>query len=178
MKITRSAFLLLFLVAVVPALTWAADPEPVAPTGAGQAGTGEQNGGSIPNLDVNQAELREQAGQQQALHPGLLESQRQVPNPLMDRINVVISVADMRLAELKVRLDGETNNTTALEIIRSMEQIKVQTELDILAVQAGYAHETGREEIVLEIEGAIAEMTTPRPVRQPVDRPAPHAGSH
>jgi len=128
--------------------------------------------GSIPDLEINQTEQEENV----ALHPTLRDEIHQVPNPLMDLIQVVTAAADLKLADLEKRLANEPNNSKALEIIRSMEQIKVQVELDILATQASYARRTGREEIALEIEEAITLMTTPRPTRQPVDRPAPPAG--
>ena len=82
------------------------------------------------------------------------------------------------LVELQTRLEAETNDLAKLEIIKQIEQTRVQAELDVLGAQASYARQTGREDVALEIEGAIAEMTAPRPVRQPVDRPAPGAGSH
>jgi hypothetical protein len=89
----------------------------------------------------------------------------------------VTADADTRIVDLQARLNTETNNTTALEIIRAMEQVKVQVERDVLAAQAAYARQTGREDVALEIEAVLAEMTSPRAVRQPVERPAPDAGN-
>ncbi len=146
------------------------------PAGSDQTEKREQKGGSLRSLEVNQAELKENPDLGQPPHPGLVDEHRRAPNPLMDLIDEVTAASDRKLAELKTRLSGEPDHTATLEIIRSIEQIKIQTELDILAVQANYARQTGREELALKIEAAITLMTTERPVRQPVDRPALPAG--
>jgi len=154
--------------------SFAADPEPVSPENAGQAGEGEPGGGSAAHLEINKAELMENGGQM-PVHPELLELTNGQANPLMQQIRVVMASSDLQLDQLQTRLDSETNNRSALEIIKQMEQVKVQTELDILAMQAGFARQNGREEVALEIEGAMELMTAPRPERQPVDRPASDA---
>jgi hypothetical protein len=179
-KFTIFALLSLLAMLALPAV--AADPKPATSTPAtpaesGQAGAGEPRGGSAPNLDVNQAELLEKSTAELPVHPDLLDPERRGANPLMESIDRVVADADLRLAELQARLDRETDDLAALEIVRSMEQVKIQTELDILAVQASFARQNGREDIAQDIEGAITRMTTPRPVRQPVDRPAPGAGN-
>jgi hypothetical protein len=177
MKIRPTRFVLLLLVALAVTPAFAAEPEPVAPTASGLAATGVPAGGTIPDVDINQAELREGAGREVPTLPGFVEPGLRAPNPLMERIKSVTANADVRIAELQDRLSGETNSTTALEIIRAMEQVKVQVERDILAAQATYARQSGREDAALEIEAALAEMTSPRPVPQPVERPAPDAGN-
>lgn len=177
MKKAFNAMLLLSMLSMASVSAIAADPEGVTPENAGRAGEGEPAGGSIPNLDVNKAELQANEGLPIPLHPGLVE-RNQARNPMMDQIEAVIAAADIRLTEMKTRLDTEAGNADALELIKGMEQVKIQAELDILAVQAGHARATGRTDIAQEIEQAITEMTTPRPVRQPVERPAPAGASH
>jgi len=154
----------------------AADPEPVNPENSGLAGSGEPQGGSAQHLEINRAEIMENGGQL-PVHPELQDLGTERVNPLMQQIQVVLASSDLKLAQLQTRLDSESSHRSALEIIKQMEQVKVQTELDILAVQASFARQNGREEVALEIEGAIEVMTAPRPVRQPVDRPASHAGN-
>lgn len=167
----------LLAVGILATAAVAADPVEVPAEASGAAGAGEPRGGSAPNLDINQAELLEKNGEQLPLHPELLEVQHAAPSALMVRINAVNAAADQRLAELQARLDASTDNQASLELIRAMEQVKVRTEQDILAVQAAYARETGREALALEIESALTELTAPRPVRRPADRPAPAAGN-
>lgn len=167
----------LLAVGILATAAVAADPRETATSASGAAGAGEPTGGSAPNLDINQAELLEKNSEQLPVHPELLDVQRAAPSPLMVRINAVNAAAADRLAELQVRLDASPDNLASLEIIRAMEQVKVRTEQDILAVQAAYARETGREDLAVEIEGALTELTAPRPVRQPADRPAPAAGN-
>nr|MEE4268049.1 hypothetical protein [Candidatus Krumholzibacteria bacterium] len=174
MKRYPLALLIITLLIAAPVL--AADPEPVTPTSSGLAGEGEPAGGSVPHLDINQAEMEQNEGQV-PLHPELTRDLA-VKNPVMARINEVLAQSEARLVELQTRLEAETSDLAKLEIIKQIEQTRVQTELDVLGTQASYARQTGREDVALEIEGAIAEMTAPRPVRQPVDRPAPGAGSH
>ncbi len=177
MKIRPTSFVVLLLVALAVAPAFAAEPAPVAPTASGPATAGVPAAGTIPDVDINQAELRASAGRESAMHPGLVEPGLRAPSPLVERINAVTADADTRIAELQARLNTETNNATALEIIRAMEQVKVQVERDVLAAQAAYARQTGREDVALEIEAVLAEMTSPRAVRQPVERPAPDAGN-
>lgn len=173
-KMILTALTLLCLSAPV----FAADP--VTPEGSGQAGDGEPQGGSVPHLEINKAELEENGGQiliDPEMYPGLQGLDANQSNTLMSQIRVVMAASDMQLAELQARLDSETSNRNAMEIIKQMELIKVQTELDILASQASFARQNGREEVALEIEGVLEAMTAPRPVRQPVDRSAPAAGN-
>ncbi|MFN2370671.1 MAG: hypothetical protein ABR506_05875 [Candidatus Krumholzibacteriia bacterium] len=165
----------LFVLLAVPAV--AADPEPAEPVASGQAGAGEPQGGSAPNLDVNQAELLEKDATGAPAHTELAEPEGRAVSPLMEDINRVVAESTVRLAELQGRLDREIDDRAALEIVRAMEQVKIRTELDILAVQADHARQNGREDLAQEIEGAITEMTAPRPLRHPVDRPAPDAGN-
>ncbi len=173
-KIILLVFAFSFLVSVS---VLGAEPDTAAPTGSGLAGAGEPAGGSAPNLDVNQAELEENGGSL-PLHPELQSNELTGHNVLMERIGNVMAAADLNVDQLQTRLDATTNNAQALEIIKQLEQVKIQAELDMLAVQATFARENGREEIALEIERAISQMTSPRPTRQPMDRPTPHAGNH
>ncbi len=178
MKTVTKLILALSLLTAMALTAQAADPQNLPPEGSGRAGENEPTGGSIPHLQVNKAELEENGSNQLPLHPELLALDSQVRNPMMERIQEILAQSDVRLVELQTSLDSQRNNTEALDIVKSIEQLKIRTELDIMAVQASFARQGGFEEVALEIEAALSQMTSPRPQRQPVDRPAPSAGNH
>jgi hypothetical protein len=175
MKISPILFVALLLLSSLACTAIAAEPEPAEPAGAGQAGQNEPVAPSAPNLDINQAELKELSGSQAPVHPDFTAAESAETSPLMQSIRALTAAADAQVAEMQVRLDAVADDAAALEILRAMERVKVQTELDILAVQAAHARRTGREELAGEIESAIRTMTEPRPAAQPVMRAAPDA---
>lgn len=154
-----------------------AEPEPAVPEGAGAAGTEQPAGVIIPDIDVNQAERLQPADPEAPIHPGLVAEGERAPSPLMVEIRSVLAAADAEAAELESRLAGARDDMAALEILRSIEQVRVRAELDVLAVQADFARRSGREDIAQEIDAAIGQMTGPKPAPQPVDRPAPADGN-
>ncbi len=93
-------------------------------------------------------------------------------------INALLTEARVQVALLQDRFDKEPNAEVAMGLVRQIEQLKINSELDIMRVQSRYALAAGNNELVQEIEAALTQMTTPRPRKQPIDRPAPGAGSH
>ncbi len=162
---------LIILSLLTATLAVAEDPQSAEPTASGQAGQNEPVNARIPDLDVNRAEL-EANPEGLPVHPDLNASPEVRRDELMSRLVRVQQAADDRLVQLKTRLESAHDSASSLVIIKEMEQVKVNSELDMLRVQAAYAREKGLEEVAVEIEASLAEMTTPRAKRQPVDRSA------
>ena len=165
--------ILLLITAAVYAV--AADPDPVAPEKAEPATSGDEvtRPGSPGNLEVNKAEIEE--GKLDA--ESALDTER-VPakSPLMTAIDVVMQDSRDQITLLRADLEKQSDPDAALAIQKQIEDLKVETELNILRLQADHARAHGNEELARSIDESITFMTTPRPKAQPVDRPAPDAG--
>ena len=158
----RSRIVLLCIVVAVTVFAvfaLAADPEPAAPAQAGIPQTIEPTAGEP---EANKAEGIESLSFQ---------------DPMMVQINALMTEADAELAKLQAQFDQATDDYEALAINRQIDTIKTDLELDILKLQADRARQTGRLDVAEDIDKAILEMTTPRPTKQPIDRPAPGVGN-
>ncbi len=169
--------LLVVLMTAGALLAMAAEPEPVAPVKSGKAdptvdAETQIGRSSVSDLKVNQAELDANGELRLDAKPG----QPQL-KPMTVEINAVLDEAHLQVATLQGRFDKEPNADVAVALVRQIEQIKINTELDILRVQLRYARTDGRDELVQELETALNLMTTPRTQKQPIDRPAPDAGN-
>jgi len=140
-----------------------ADPAVVADTPVGRS--------HINQLKVNQAEMAEKGETWSAVEPS-----EPVLSAMSMEINVVLDEARLQVAAKQEQFDKEPNAEAAMVIMRQIEALKTNAELDILKVQMRHARDKGQTEVVSRIEAALSEMTTPRPRKQPVDRPAPDAG--
>ncbi len=174
MKLILSVSILMFLVAGFAA---AADPEVVKPLREGETPTATP----VPELDVNQAELKamEEGGLPEGEGVIFTSDEAQAAatdlpvSPMMAEINAALEIERAQHAELEARFRTASNERAALEIQREIEALARNTELQILQIQIDHARLAGREDAALRIEAAVTEMTTPRPPRQPQDRPAP-----
>jgi len=146
------------------------DPKTVAPAVAAPV---------IPDLPENAAEieaLKNGAGPGSLAEPQSEATAGQPadePTPRTHALRAVLDAEQAQLAELQGRLESAPDTDAALAIQREIEQVKQQTEIDLLAAQARFAREAGQEEQAVAIEAAITELTAPRPVGVPQDRPAP-----
>jgi len=160
----------MMLLVAVSAL--AADPQPTQNSKSNAAGTNEPvEVRGVPNISVNQAEIKkygalEKSGDNEiGNHPA--------SNPLMPEINRIQDQAMVRLNDLNSQLQNQSNEARSLELIREMESVKQEAELDIMRLQARAALARGDQETAVLINNAIEEMTTPRPPRQANERSAP-----
>jgi len=94
-------------------------------------------------------------------------------SPQARELKALIASETAALAELQTRLDGAGADDAALAVQREIEQVKQQTEIDLLRLQARFAREAGQADRAAAIDAAIGELTAPRPVGVPQDRPAP-----
>ncbi len=149
--------LLLLLVAGVAF----ADQPPIPPQAA-----------TIPDLPENAAELK-------ALENGELTLPDAVPaerplSPMMVEIQGALAEQQRQVAALDARFAETSDETAALAIQREIEQIKQDTELAILAIQARHARAAGDEDLAQRIDAAIAAIQNPPPPPAPaVERPVP-----
>lgn len=160
------------LLATFALVVFAAEPEPVAPVDAGKVASENDvepqvGRSSVNSLEVNQAELEGNGG--------FFLPDAATLKPMTMEINTVLDLARVEVAALQERFDNESNDNAALALSVQIEQIKINTELDILRVQKRYAEAAGNTELATELEEALTSMTSPRPRVQPVDRPAPSA---
>jgi hypothetical protein len=107
--------------------------------------------------------------------PDILAVDRASLSPMLQEILAAWDASQVAVAALDQSFRAASDATTALAIQRQIEDLRQQTEVRILGIQAKYARQEGRIEDAEEIEAAIEEMTTPTPRGEPVDRPAPTA---
>jgi len=178
MKTTKSLLIILLVLIMTGGamLAMAADPEAAAPEKAAKADPNDQTEAqvgrsTVPDLKVNQAEMDAQGdrGLETKVEPQL--------RPMTMEINAVLEQSRLQVSTLQDRFDNEPNAEAAVVIVRQMEKVKINAELDILRVQVRYARTAGNEELAQKIEASLTKMTTPAPRREPVDRPAPDAGN-
>jgi hypothetical protein len=166
-------------VALLLAAAVAQADEPAKAQGSPATPAPIEAGPAIPDLPENQAEIEalkaaQPAGQAPTGIPA--EPANALPRPETPRMKVlsaVLAAQQAQLAVLQDRLSTAPDATAALEIQREIERVKQQTEIDLLTAQARLAREAGQEQQAVAIEAAIGEMTSPRPVGVPQDRPAP-----
>ncbi len=166
--------MLLIAVAAAPPCALANDPAPPVKSGAAnESGPQAIPPAGVPDLPENQAEI--EAG----LVPEgkAVEAQKSgaapAPTPLMVEIQAVFADERARVAELEARLTPSLDEGAALALRHQIEQIKIETELNILRLQAEHARREGRDEQAAAIDAAVAEMLSPRPAGVPSERPAP-----
>lgn len=127
---------------------------------------------TIPDLPENAAELK-------AIENGELTLPEGVPaerplSPMMLEIQGALAEQQRQVAALDARFAETTDETAVLAIQREIEQIKQDTELAILAIQARHARAAGDEDLAQSIDAAIAAIQNPPPPPAPtVERPVP-----
>jgi hypothetical protein len=175
--VVLAGFLMLVAVAATPPAALADNVAPPAKGGSSdQPASQAQSQVNIPDIPENQAEI--EAGLVPQTTPAAeATAAARVLSPLMVEIQAVLADEQTKVAELQARLEAATDDHAALALQKEIEQIKVETELNILRLQATYARNEGRIEQAAEIEAVIAEMLSPRPVGVPIERPAPTQGN-
>ncbi len=157
---------------LVASMALAADPQSSENTQADAAGKNEPvEVQGVPDISVNEAEIQQYGSAVKSVDTGT--DALPDTNPLMPEIERIQDEASAQLVALNDRLASQTSDQQALELIRQIETVKQQAELDIMRLQATAAVTRGDQDVADEINAAIEEMTSPRPVRQPIERPAP-----
>lgn len=168
---------LVVMLLLVATMALAADPQTTENDRSSAAGNQEPvEVRGVPQVKINEAEIKQYGAEDKSANGGLDEIQ--VSNPLMIQFNQIQAAAASRLEELGAQLANQSNEQEAIELIREMENVKRETELDMLRLQANAALTRGDQATADEINNAITSMTTPRPARTAVERPAPAGSQH
>ncbi|MDO9695250.1 MAG: hypothetical protein Q7W56_10985 [Candidatus Latescibacteria bacterium] len=90
--------------------------------------------------------------------------------PCQQAIRALLDREAAQLAELEARVPAAADAAAFLALQREIEQVKQDTELQVMRTQAQHARLEGRVEQAEQIEAALAEMAAPRPAIVPVER--------
>ena len=103
------------------------------------------------------------------------EKERPEPtlSPMMLQISNACADEQAALAKLQTRLETATGESEILAVIREIEEVKIQTEIRILEIQADFARQEGNIEKAELIEAAIEEIIAGPPAGVPQPRQAP-----
>lgn len=105
--------------------------------------------------------------------PGAVARPRPAATPLLSDLFDVLDRQDAAVAALQTELARTADPMAALSIQRRIEKTKQDAEVELLRVQATHARAAGKSALVAQLDAAIAELTAPRAVSEPVERPAP-----
>ena len=94
-------------------------------------------------------------------------------SPMMAELQAVLVLEADKLVELRLRTREALTPDGALAVQREIEQLKFETEIALLRVQAKHARSAGRTEVATRIESAIADLVNPPRPHAPTARPAP-----
>ena len=76
-------------------------------------------------------------------------------------LTALLESRNASLAELHTRLEATSNEVEALEILRAIQEHKLETEVAILRLQKRHAELAGNQEAVTAIETAIERLLEP-----------------
>ena len=88
-------------------------------------------------------------------------------SPLMQDIRTVFEAEKTALASLKVRLQDADDEREILSLLHEIDQVKQETELQVLQIQSDSARREGRTEAAERIEATIAVLRAGPPRAAP-----------
>lgn len=131
----------------------------------------------VPNLPENQAEIEALRRGGMTLKPTATTLRAPAIDAAREARRVafaaVIAAQDAKVRSLTDRLTAMPGGTAGVEIQKEIEREKLATSRLLLEVQLDFATRAGNEEHVRRIKAALKAWDAPRPVLQPIDRPAP-----
>ena len=95
------------------------------------------------------------------------------PTPMMKAIRDVFDAEKKAVADLEMRLESAASEKDIITLIRQIEQVKLNAELEVLTIQAKFARRDGRVEQAEQIEASIKKIKDgpPRAAQHPrIDR--------
>ena len=90
-------------------------------------------------------------------------------SPMMTEIQAVLDRQDASLTDLQSRLKTAPAERDALALLRQVDRVKRDAEVDILKIQRRYALEAEDLEAVARIDASIGQLTNPIPARPQPD---------
>jgi hypothetical protein len=100
-------------------------------------------------------------------------SPRHKLSPMFIEMRAVLDAERTELATLRARFAETTDPSTALDLQRSIEKLKANTEIALLRIQATHARKAGRLELATRIDSAIQRILAPPLRLEPMKRPTP-----
>jgi hypothetical protein len=142
------------------------------------SGQAEQRGqgAAVTEVEVSDPAIVERASPQpgtQTAAPIRAARPRRAPSPMALEMNTLLEDERVALRDLQARYRSAADPATALDAQRRIEQLKVNTEIGLLRIQASWARREGRAEQASHLEKAIEEILHPQPPLTTVKRPLP-----
>ena len=97
--------------------------------------------------------------------------ERQTPFQL--KINSLMEEEKADIAALEVEMGNASSEEVALQVLKQIEQRKLETELSLLQYQKDEAEKQGNTELVNKISACMEQTRSPRPVGTPQNRSTP-----
>lgn len=94
-------------------------------------------------------------------------------SPLAVAMAGVVESEKASMATLKALLAAARTSEAAESVQREIEQLKLDTEVQLLTLQATHHRQNGRPELAAELDRAIAGLRAPERKLEPASRPAP-----
>ncbi len=160
-------------------------PQPiaVAPVAVGAGGTPGSRPlvldatAGVPGLPENRAEIEALRRGGMTLKPMAMPLRAPAFDAAREARRVafaaVITAQDAKVRSLTDRLAAIPGGAAGVEIQKEIEREKLATSRLLLEVQLAFATRSGNDEQVRRIQAALKAWDAPRPVLQPIDRPAP-----
>jgi len=111
---------------------------------------------------------------------GAASAQRERPtaaeqrlSPQMREIQAALAQEHRAIQEILSELEAADDEDAAMELLARLHDVKRDTEVEILRIQARHARLAGREELAREIDAAIERLLAPPPTPVPQERAVP-----
>ncbi len=131
----------------------------------------------IPDLPENKAEIEALRRGEMTLEPTAKSAQAPAVDAERESrraaFAAVVSAQDAKVQALTDRLASVSGSDDGLAIQKEIEREKLATQRLLLELQLDFAIRAGDETRINGIKAALEAWDAPRPVLQPMDRPAP-----
>jgi len=95
------------------------------------------------------------------------------PSPLALALEAIVEKEKAAMTKLKARLATASDAASKQAIHREIEQLKLDSEVEMLATQAADHRKNGRIAVAEQLELEIRELKAPQRMLEPAARPAP-----
>ncbi len=82
-------------------------------------------------------------------------------DPMASEMQAVLERGQREYAGLYRRLATAANESEAFAVQEDMRQQRIGVQVELLRIQAAYAHRAGRERLAAQLERAVAELVAP-----------------